>query len=75
MRSYELVFPPGSTENSTVCLNISTFNDTVIQEDRTFYIGLQKFDPSVLLTGSVSTLVTVKQNPIDSKATSNSSFI
>eukprot|EP00731_Ephydatia_muelleri_P007059 Em0003g1307a len=66
VRSYELVFPPGSTENSTVCLNISTFNDTVIQADRTFYIGLQKFDPSVLLTGSVSTLVTVKQNPIDS---------
>eukprot|EP00731_Ephydatia_muelleri_P007285 Em0003g1533a len=65
VRSYELVFPPGSTENSTVCLNISTFNDTVIQADRTFYIGLQKFDPSVLLTGSVSTLVTVKQNPID----------
>ena len=71
VRSYELVFPPGSSENSTVCLNISTFNDTIIQPDRTFSIGLQKFDPSVLLTGSVSTVVMIKQNPIDSKANRN----
>ena len=67
MQNLEVVFPPGSTTNSTACLNITMYNNTIIQIDRTFAVNVQKIDPSVILLGMTSTTVTIKYNLIDSK--------
>ena len=67
MPTQELIFPPGSTTNTTVCINITTYNNTIIQYDRTFAVNMQRIDPSVVLSGIISTTVIIKQNHIDSK--------
>ena len=63
----ELIFPSGSTTNSAVCLNITVYNNTVIQSDRSFAVNVQRVDTSVVLAGITTTTVVIKPNPTDRK--------
>lgn len=70
IQNMELIFPPGSVTNSTVCFNIDIINNTLIQADRTFSVTLQRTDPAVVLSSAMTmAIITIRQNSIDSKST------
>ena len=59
--SSDEVFPFGSTDNDTACVNITIMDDDILEGDHTFTVTLTTLDPDVML-GNHETTITIIDN-------------
>ena len=53
------VFPSGSTDTDTRCVNITLEDDEALERDETFTVTLTTSDPNVMLGQDVTTVTVV----------------
>jgi len=57
--SSDKTFPSGSISNTTLCVNISILEDTLLEDNETFTLTLTASDPHVLLANNVTSITIV----------------
>ena len=59
--SSDEIFPSGSTDGDTACVNITILDDDILEGDHTFTVTLTTLDPDVML-GSNEATITIIDN-------------
>ena len=52
-------FPPGSSDNATLCVNITIRDDSALEENETFSVTLTFSAPSVMVTNPTATITII----------------
>ena len=59
--SSDEVFPSGSTDSDTVCVDIAILDDNAVEGNHSFTLTLTTSDPDVMLGNNV-TVITITEN-------------